>query len=142
MQIIDATPLVSIDLVIENPRGEVLLGLRSNRPAQGFWFVPGGRIRKNETLDAAFERISRTELGTALQRRDATLLGAYDHLYPDNFHATAGISTHYVVLGYRIPVPSGFEMKADDQHTDLRWWSRAALLDDAGVHPNTKAYFK
>lgn len=142
LQIVDATPLVSIDMVIVNPRGEVLLGHRANRPAQGFWFVPGGRIRKNETLDAAFERISLTELGTALARRDATLLGAYDHLYPDNFHGTADINTHYVVLGYKVAVPGDFVVAPDDQHTDIQWWPVAKLLADDGVHPNTKAYFQ
>ena len=50
LHIVDATPLVSIDLVLRNERDEVLLGQRKNRPAQGIWFVPGGRIRKNERV--------------------------------------------------------------------------------------------
>ena len=44
--IIGATPLVSIDLIVKNAKGEVLLGYRTNRPAQGYWFVPGGRVQK------------------------------------------------------------------------------------------------
>ena len=43
-----AVPLVSIDLVVRRANGDVLLGLRNNRPAQGQWFVPGGRIRKGK----------------------------------------------------------------------------------------------
>ncbi len=46
LKVIDAAPLVTIDLIIRNPKSDVLLGKRLNRPAQGFWFVPGGRIRK------------------------------------------------------------------------------------------------
>ena len=49
-EVIDRTPLVSIDLVVENEKGEILFGLRKNRPAKDYWFVPGGRILKNETL--------------------------------------------------------------------------------------------
>ncbi len=41
--IIDTTPLVSIDLLLRNAQGQILVGKRVNRPAQGFWFVPGGR---------------------------------------------------------------------------------------------------
>jgi len=41
--VVRSTPLISIDLVVENERGEFLLGQRTNRPAQGYWFVPGGR---------------------------------------------------------------------------------------------------
>ena len=56
------SPLVSIDLVVRDAAGRVLLGWRNNRPAQHCWFVPGGSIRKQETLDAAFRRISHGEL--------------------------------------------------------------------------------
>lgn len=42
--VVRSTPLISIDLIVENERGEFLLGKRTNRPAQGFWFVPGGRV--------------------------------------------------------------------------------------------------
>ena len=48
-----ALPLVSIDLLVTRPgtQGkELLLGLRNNRPAQGWWFTPGGRIRKNVAM--------------------------------------------------------------------------------------------
>ncbi|MDF5000441.1 NUDIX domain-containing protein, partial [Vibrio parahaemolyticus] len=62
-QVIESTPLVSIDLVIEDESGQVLLGERLNRPAQGFWFVPGGRILKDEKLEDAFARLTLEELG-------------------------------------------------------------------------------
>jgi colanic acid biosynthesis protein WcaH len=39
------------------------MGWRGNDPARGTWFVPGGRIRKNEKIADAFERIIRTETG-------------------------------------------------------------------------------
>jgi colanic acid biosynthesis protein WcaH len=54
--VIASTPLVSIDLVVTNQNGEALLGKRLNRPAKDFWFVPGGRILKEESLAAAFRR--------------------------------------------------------------------------------------
>ena len=57
LKVIDAAPLVSIDLIIRNPKSEVLPGKRLNRPAQGFWFVPSGCIRKNERIAEALERI-------------------------------------------------------------------------------------
>ncbi|WP_188925660.1 NUDIX domain-containing protein [Shewanella algicola] len=60
---IENTPLVSIDFVVYNQKGEVLLGKRNNRPAQGGWFVPGGRIKKDELMSAAFKRLAKNELG-------------------------------------------------------------------------------
>lgn len=43
-------PLVSIDLMIKNAQDQMLWGRRNNRPAQVYWFVPSGRICKNEGL--------------------------------------------------------------------------------------------
>jgi colanic acid biosynthesis protein WcaH len=39
-------PLISIDLIIRDASGRVLVGMRTNEPAKGFYFVPGGAIRK------------------------------------------------------------------------------------------------
>jgi len=61
--IVRLAPLVAIDLIIRNARDEVLLGLRSNEPAKGFYFVPGGMIRKGERLREAFARVLKDETG-------------------------------------------------------------------------------
>ena len=104
LQVIDSTPLVSIDLILQNSMGEVLLGKRTNRPALNSWFVPGGRIRKNERIAEAFKRISLKELGCELSLENAELLGGFDHIYEDNYLNQKGINTHYVVLAYRVMV--------------------------------------
>ena len=139
LQVIDATPLVSIDLLIRNHLGEVLLGKRSNRPAKGFWFVPGGRIRKNETLKQALTRISAGELGLTIE--EAKLLGAFDHIYPDNFAGTTGVNTHYVVLAFEHQLRAGEQVRPDAQHSQLRWWNIEEVQESSDVHENTKAYF-
>ncbi len=140
LSIIDATPLVSIDLIIEDSQGRILLGKRVNRPAQNYWFVPGGRIRKNEPLAAAIARISGTELGHSISLTEATLIGAYDHIYNDNYHGVEGINTHYVALGYSLSVSPEFKIISDSQHIEMRWWPRQELLSSCEVHANTKAY--
>ncbi|MFM0235980.1 GDP-mannose mannosyl hydrolase [Paraburkholderia sediminicola] len=142
LNVVDATPLVAIDLIIENEMGGYLLGRRVNKPAQGFWFVPGGRIRKNERLDDAFHRIASEELGRADHRRaDADLLGVYEHLYEDNFSGQSGISTHYVVLGYKLRGTIELASLPDLQHTAYRWATKEEITTDAEVHLNTQAYF-
>jgi colanic acid biosynthesis protein WcaH len=138
--IIEATPLVSIDLILRNEQGAVLLGERLNRPAQHSWFVPGGRIRKGERVRQALERISRRELGVPIT--EARLIGVFDHLYPDNFLGIPGIDTHYVVLGFAAELSSTTTFTHDDQHGELRWWTVDELLASPKVHENTKAYFR
>lgn len=140
LHIVDATPLVSIDLVIRNERGEALLGWRVNRPAQNSWFVPGGRIRKNERVKEALQRISERELGVTIA--EAKLLGVFDHIYEDNFLGAPKVNTHYVVLGFSAGLPSQTDFTADDQHSELKWWNVSDLLASRDVHENTKAYFR
>ena len=141
LKIIDATPLISIDLIILNSNDEILLGKRNNRPAKGYWFVPGGRIRKNETLKQALSRIAKTELGLDLNIEDAKLLGAYDHIYDDNYHGVEGINTHYVALGHQFKLNDTAQIKHDDQHGEICWMKLDELLKRNDVHENAKAYF-
>lgn len=141
--VVASTPLVSIDLVVCNQQGEILLGQRLNRPAQGFWFVPGGRILKNETLDAAFSRLTRVELGQAFERSQARLLGVYEHFYADSVFAVPneGPDTHYVVLGYQLLLPAGETLQPpSSQHGRYHWWQIEEMQASDEVHANTRAY--
>lgn len=137
-QAIASTPLVSIDLIVLHNR-QVLLGQRLNRPAQGFWFVPGGRIRKNEPLAEAFQRLTLTELGVELDYSQAQLLGAFDHFYSDSVFGEAS-STHYVALGMLLELPQRLERLPKDQHDAFAWWSISEALAGAAVHQHTKDY--
>ena len=140
LRVIAATPLVSIDLILRNELGAVLLGQRLNKPAQGCWFVPGGRIWKNERVADALRRISQRELGITITAAD--LIGVFDHIYPDNFLGAPDVNTHYVVLGMAAALSTQVPLATDDQHGELRWWTVDALLANEVVHENTKAYFR
>lgn len=98
-----STPLISIDLLIQNEYGEYLLGLRRNRPAQGYWFVPGGRVLKDESLNDAFKRLTFEELGIELERNQAHFKGVYEHFYEDSVFGEAP-GTHYIVLAHQMQV--------------------------------------
>ncbi|WP_310633026.1 GDP-mannose mannosyl hydrolase [Paraburkholderia sp.] len=142
LDVVRLAPLVAIDLIVVDAQGRVLLGQRRNRPARGTWFVPGGRIRKEERLDAAFTRIVETELGIAgMQRAAARFGGVYEHLYPDNFAAENGIGTHYVVLAYAFTLDSTVPVGRFDQHSQYAWLTPEEILARDDVHANTKAYF-
>lgn len=139
-QIVAATPLISIDLIVRNELGQILLGRRLNRPAQSFWFVPGGRVRKDERLNDAFWRLTEEELGVAASRGSARLLGPYEHFYADNFSGE-DFSTHYVVLGYEVAWQGQQDALPISQHDQYRWFDVADLLQDPSVHQHTKDYF-
>ncbi|MDX1528706.1 MAG: GDP-mannose mannosyl hydrolase [Gammaproteobacteria bacterium] len=141
LSLVATAPLVSIDLIIRSEHRRVLLGKRTNRPAKGFWFVPGGSIRKNERIAGALERISETELGQRLKFKEARFLGVFEHLYEDNFLGADDVDTHYVVLAYECRLDSSVPIRLDGQHSEARWWDVDELLESEAVHEKTKAYF-
>ena len=96
-------------------------------------------VNKEETLDAAFLRLTEVELGQSVSWEQASFLGVYEHFYNDNFQGT-GFSTHYVVLAYNLSLPFTAEFP-EDQHEAYSWFSSDALLADDLVHSNSKAYF-
>jgi colanic acid biosynthesis protein WcaH len=96
--VVSHAPIVSVDLVVDHPAG-VLLGKRTNEPAKGDWFVPGGSVRKHESLEAAVHRIAHEELGLSVSIRRQ--LGVYEHFY-DVADVDTADGKHYVPIGYLV----------------------------------------
>lgn len=141
--VIALTPLVSIDLVIRNNSGQVLLGRRTTSPAKGFWFVPGGRIKKNESLENAFIRLCFSELGLMASIYQATYLGLYEHFYEDNVYSSPNksLSTHYVVNCFEYRLTNDLEQLPNEQHSEYQWFDEPSILRNGSVHMHTKWYF-
>lgn len=141
-EIVKSTPLVSIDLIIENPDNEILLGWRSNPPAKDCWFVPGGRILKDEKYADAFQRIVMSETGLSYTLQDSAFLGVYEHIYSgDNYCNDPSYGTHYIVLAYRIRLDEALQNLPDEQHENYWWAGIDNLLENKNVHENTRNYF-
>jgi colanic acid biosynthesis protein WcaH len=140
-QVVRNTPLVAIDVIIRNPDQCVLVGLRTNEPAKGKWFVPGGVVRKYERLADAFARIVKAEVGLEASIENARFLGVYEHLYDSNVFGEEEFGTHYVVLAYELDLDHQPPIVSDRQHSAFRWMTPAELTSSPEVHRNTRAYF-
>lgn len=113
-RIVEHSPLVSVDLIVEHDGG-VILGKRENEPAYGRWFVPGGVVRKGESLIDAVQRVSRDEIGSEVTIRSQ--LGVYEHYYETSeFY---GVEKHYVPIAFVVQ-PDYETFEPDGQHTELR----------------------
>jgi len=135
--VVNSTPLVSIDILLK--KGEkILLGKRINKPAQGYYFSTGGRIRKNESIDNAMIRIAKSELNIELESKPE-FIGIFEHFYNDGIYEN--ISTHYVDIAYRYEVEKTPDLPID-QHSEYKWFTVDELLDNSQVHKYTKDYFR
>ena len=119
--IVASVPIVSVDLVISHDGG-VLLGRRTNEPAKGYWFVPGGRVYKGETRREAAHRVAREELGVEVEIVES--LGPFEHRY-DTADVPGVDSKHYLANGYVVEIVDGEAvvdsgLESDDQHEAVR----------------------
>ena len=132
-------PLAAIDIILINPENKVLLGFRKNQPAMNTWFVPGGCIRKNETIKNAFDRILYDELRLKANFKSAKFLGVYEHFYKNNF-SNSKFGTHYIVMPYKIKIKNKISDLPLDQHNKYKWFSLNEIIINKKVHINTKNY--
>lgn len=140
---VDALPLVSIDLCLVS-EGCLLLVKRKNEPARDWWFTPGGRIKKNEAMSEALERIIDDEIGDFDGNSEVgTLLGAWDHFYPNSSFSNE-VSTHYVNMPYLFSVDRRQKRKIEktigycSQHTDWKWVDLVQIDKEVSVHKYVK----
>ena len=61
------TPLVNVDLLIKNIRGQTLLTWRADRFHGPAWHIPGGIIRFKEGLGDRIKKVAHAELGCGVR---------------------------------------------------------------------------
>jgi len=137
--IIENTPLISIDLIIKDSEGKILLGQRINKPAKNSWFVPGGRIYKDEKIKDAFKRITKDEIGKEFDISNSSFKGVYQHFYDDNVF-NDNFSTHYIVLGFELVIKEELSL-GTIQHEKYKWFTQDELLKSDEVYSYVKDYF-
>ena len=138
--VIENATLISIDLVVKNCDDKILLGQRVNKPAKNSWFVPGGRIYKDESIEQAFQRITKDEIGKAYDILNAKFKGVYQHFYDDNVF-NDNFSTHYIVLGFELVIKEELSL-GTIQHDKYKWFTQEELLNNKDVYTYVKDYFK
>jgi colanic acid biosynthesis protein WcaH len=111
-----------------------------NAPAKGWWFVPGGRVYKNEPLNEAFFRISNAELGQKIEMKDCELLGVFEHFY-DDCALNDKVSTHYINTPYLVKVRKATVDAPNIQHESYRWVSLDNAEADSTIHEYSKVFF-
>lgn len=89
-EILRATPIACVDVAVIYC-GMVLLVKRADKPAQGQWWLPGGRVMKGETMKEAAARKVKEELG--LDCVVGPLVHTAETIFPDG---PGGIDVHSI----------------------------------------------
>ncbi len=126
----NATIRVGVGAVIFQ-EGKVLLVLRKNEPAGGWWAIPGGKVRSGERLEEALRREIREETGLEISPREVVYVFDLIEKEPGG-----GLRRHYVIIDYDATV-SGGRLRAGDDALKARWFT-AEELDRWPVHHRTR----
>ena len=118
------TPSISVDALVLNQQGQLLLIERGHDPFKGKWAFPGGRVDFGEEPVKAVLRELREE--TTLEGTDPALFGVYGH--PDR-----DPRTHMVAIVYRVQVQDVGKLKADDDANAAKFWDIEELQKNLGV---------
>ena len=96
------TPLVNVDLLIRNDRGEILLTWRHDQFYKG-WHIPGGIIRFKETAAERIKAVALSELGATV---DAGSSPCEVHEMQDRARDIRG---HFISLLYEARLASSLD---------------------------------
>lgn len=124
-------PIPCVDAVICH-KDETLLCMRTNKPAQGLWWFPGGRILKGELLLDAVTRKVKEETG--LEIASIKMLGTEETLFEDG---PFGEGTHTINSVFLVtPVMPDSATVADAQHEKIHWFKQLP----ENLHPYIQKY--
>ena len=115
-QIQDVMPIPCVDLFIVNNHGEVLLAKRTNEPAAGAWWFPGGRVHYLESrFDAAVRKL-REECG--IEAAKLAEMGTYDVIVERQGN---GKRSHAITTVFIARVGANTAITLDTQSSDAEW---------------------
>lgn len=96
-QVVTNLPICCVDVFLFDPVGRAyLLVLRKDPPAQGVWWLPGGRLYKGETSLQCGERKCREELGLDVTAKK--VLDVCETFFPDSMWDTQTHSVNMIVF--------------------------------------------
>lgn len=114
--ILENVPIICVDGLVLNDKGQFLLLKRKNPPLKGEWFVPGGRLLRGESLKVGFIRKMREELGISVV--PIVLLGFYEEHYEDG---PLGCDTHSVSAVFLATYRLYQKIKLDHQSSEWKF---------------------
>jgi colanic acid biosynthesis protein WcaH len=146
-EIITVLPILCVDVVIQNAKGEYLLVKRNNEPKKGHWWPVGGRVLKGETLEQAVIRKVKEE--TSLDVSAARVIG-YFELITDANPLNQPVQYHTVSVVFSTVVDDHQQVRLDEQSMEWKYdqvlpvdfyINRAHLQEPGKLVPHTTTTF-
>ncbi|MDD5774806.1 MAG: NUDIX domain-containing protein [Candidatus Omnitrophica bacterium] len=134
-RVLEVVPVLCVDVMLFNRKGECLLVKRTNEPLKGQWWVIGGRVHKGETLSQAAIRKIREESGVNVSAVEP--VGYYEEVAHINRFGSL-IPLHAVSVVFTATIDDSALIKLDDQSSE--WKYSTHIPDNFHIKPFPKPY--
>lgn len=122
-------PICCVDIfLIDEATESYFLVLRKNAPAKGVWWLPGGRLFKNESFFDCAKRKCEEEIGLAVM--PLAIVGTYATFFPDS---AWGSGTHTINVAILAKLVGKKSALLDLDHEDFVWKPLIEPPDDLYV---------
>lgn len=118
-EIYDSVPIFCVDIIAVDGRKQYVLIKRKNKPLQGQWAFPGGRVLKNEPVHEA--AIRKLEEETGLIGSFIRQIGFYEYIEREGYFE--GQSAHTPIVVCLVNVEGTIEVKPDESQIMEHKWS-------------------
>ena len=108
-------PIFCIDFLI-NCEEEFLLLKRNEEPLKDVFWLPGGRLKKDETIDSFSKRVQSREIGRYF--KNYNLIGFSNYFFSKSEYSRA---THTPTLLFEIILNNKFTPVIDQTHKEYKW---------------------
>ena len=116
--ILSTMPIICVDILVVNKYGKILLIKRNELPAKNQWWLPGGRLFKNEELTDCAKRKAKEEIGL-----DDCDVGPIVMSASTKFNdGPQGINVHSVNFVYLVIANEPFNVKLDETSSEYGWF--------------------
>ncbi len=135
---LESLPIVCVDIIITNGK-EVLLVKRNEEPAKGLWWLPGGRLFKNENLEKCALRKAKEEAG--VEAEIVRKIGFYETFFEKHSVGEIKNGYHTINVCFLLKAKSS-DVVLDKTSGSFRWISESeegldpyvkGILDDSGI---------
>lgn len=118
IQILKNLPILCVDVIVRNTKGEYLLVKRVNEPKKGKWWVIGGRVLKGESLAQAAKRKVKEETGQRIRYVDP--IGYFELIYGANPFGLS-FKYHSISVVFTTVIEGMDPVRLDRQSSDFRF---------------------
>lgn len=128
------TPIVNVDLLVYNSKGQFLLAMRDDPHCGKGWHVPGGCVRFKETFDTRIREVAKKELNLTEFTYGKEPMKVFEIMWEKDQRKLEyeDERAHFVTMVYKCYAPDSYIIdNQDKKETDagyIRWFDK--LPDD------------